>query len=149
MDIEELRRLRRVRDRIDREFAEPLDVSSLAETAIMSPGHFARRFKDVYGETPYAYLLTRRVERAAALLRGGMSVSRACADVGYTSLGSFSTRFTDVMGQTPSDYRAADDGHLDGEPRCQVMAFTRPRRSSIRSTPRSVRIGEVPPPHSS
>lgn len=113
---------------MDREFAEPLDVSSLAATALMSPGHFSRRFKDVYGESPYSYLLTRRIERAAALLRRGVPVSRACVEVGYSSLGSFSARFTEVMGVTPSAYRARDHGALDGEATCRVMAVTRPIR---------------------
>ena len=108
-DLDELRRLRRARDRMDREFARPLDVAALARTALMSTAHFSRRFRDAYGETPYAYLMTRRIERAAALLRGGeVSVTDACMQVGCTSLGSFSASFTKLMGETPSAYRARD-----------------------------------------
>jgi AraC-like DNA-binding protein len=128
-DLDELRRLRRARDRMDREYAEPLDVTALARTALMSTGHFARRFRDAYGETPYSYLMTRRIERAAALLRrGDMSVTDACFAVGCTSLGSFSTRFTQIMGESPSAYRARDHSELQVVPGCQVMVLTRPRK---------------------
>ena len=93
-DIDELRRLRRARDRMDREYAQPLDVPALARTALMSPGHFSRRFREAYSETPYSYLMTRRIERAKALLRrGDLSVTDVCFAVGCTSLGSFSARF--------------------------------------------------------
>ena len=105
-DLDELRRLRRARDRMDREYAEPLDVSALARTALMSTAHFSRRFRDAYGETPYSYLMTRRIERATALLRrGDMSVTDACFAVGCTSLGSFSARFSQLVGESPIVYR--------------------------------------------
>jgi AraC-like DNA-binding protein len=101
-DLDELRHLRRARDRMDREYAQPLDVAALARTALMSTAHFSRRFREAYGETPYSYLMTRRIERATALLRrGDMSVTDACFAVGCTSLGSFSARFTQVVGETP------------------------------------------------
>jgi AraC-like DNA-binding protein len=128
-DLDELRRLRRARDRMDREYARPLDVPALARTALMSAGHFSRRFRDAYGETPYAYLMTRRIERAKALLRrGDLSVTDVCFAVGCTSLGSFSARFTELVGQTPSAYRADDHGDLQLLPGCQAMVLTRPRR---------------------
>ena len=128
-DLDELRRLRRARDRMDREYAEPLDVPALAATAFMSTAHFSRRFREAYGETPYSYLMTRRIERAKALLRrGDRSVTDVCFEVGCTSLGSFSARFTALVGQTPSAYRAADHSHLHDVPVCQVMAVTRPQR---------------------
>lgn len=129
---------------MDREFASPLDVESLAATALMSPGHFSRRFSAVYGETPYAYLVTRRVERAAALLRAGASVSRTCAEVGYASLGSFSSRFTEVMGETPSAYRAREHPALEGEATCRLMRVTRPvrDRAARDGTAASVSSGE-------
>src|ERR1700757_4962100 len=111
-ELDELRRLRRARDRIDREYAEPLDVPALARTALMSPAHFSRRFREAYSETPYSYLMTRRIERAMALLRrGDLSVTDVCFAFGCTSLGSFSARFTELVGQTPSTYRA---GQHDG-----------------------------------
>ena len=129
MDLDELRRLRRARDRMDREYAEPLDVEALAHTALMSAGHFSRRFREAYGETPYSYLMTRRIERAAALLRrGDTNVTDACFAVGCTSLGSFSTRFTQVMGESPSAYRARDHSELQVVPGCQVMVLTRQRK---------------------
>ncbi|GAA4169822.1 helix-turn-helix transcriptional regulator [Gryllotalpicola koreensis] len=128
-DLDELRRLRRARDRMDREFAEPLDVPALAQTALMSPAHFSRRFRAEYGETPYAYLMTRRIERAKALLRrGDLSVTDACFAVGCTSLGSFSARFTELVGETPSAYRARDHSALQLISPCQLMLITRPRR---------------------
>jgi AraC-like DNA-binding protein len=129
VDLDELRRLRRARDRMDREYAQPLDVPELARTALMSTAHFSRRFREAYGETPYAYLMTRRIERAKALLRrGDMSVTEVCFEVGCTSLGSFSSRFTELVGQTPSAYRAGDHGDLGLLPGCQAMVLTRPRR---------------------
>jgi AraC-like DNA-binding protein len=129
-EVEELRRLRRARDRMDREYAEPLDVPALARTALMSTAHFSRRFRDAYGETPYAYLMTRRIERAKALLRrGDLSVTEVCFAVGCTSLGSFSARFTELVGQTPSAYRATDHGELRLLPGCEAMVVTRPRRA--------------------
>jgi AraC-like DNA-binding protein len=130
VDLDELRRLRRARDRMDREFAQPLDVPALARTALMSSAHFSRRFREAYGETPYAYLMTRRIERAKALLRRGeLSVTEVCFEVGCTSLGSFSARFTELVGQTPSAYRTGDHGDLEYLASCQAMVVTRPRRS--------------------
>jgi AraC-like DNA-binding protein len=135
MDLDELRYLRRARDRMDREYAQPLDVPALARTALMSTAHFSRRFREAYGETPYSYLMTRRIERAMALLRrGDMSVTEACFAVGCTSLGSFSARFTEVVGETPSAYRAGDHHELEVVPGCQVMVLTRPRRHARRSS---------------
>lgn len=129
MDIDELTRLRRARDRMDREYAQPLDVPALASTALMSTAHFSRRFREAYGETPYSYLMTRRIERAAAMLRGGqVTVTDACFAVGYTSLGSFSTRFTELLGMTPSAFRAGHGGHPGFTSVCQVMSLTRPSR---------------------
>jgi AraC-like DNA-binding protein len=134
-DLDELRRLRHARDRMDREYAEPLDVPALARTALMSPAHFARRFRDVYSETPYSYLMTRRIERAAALLRrGDVSVTDACFAVGCSSLGSFSARFTQVLGETPSAYRARDHSELWPVPGCQVMVLSRPRKAPGKSS---------------
>src|SRR5215471_21344818 len=105
-DLDELRRLRRARDRMDREYAQPLDVAALARTALMSPAHFSRQFRAAYGETPYSYLMTRRIERAKLLLRRrDMSVTDVCMAVGCTSLGSFSARFTELVGETPTAYR--------------------------------------------
>ena len=128
-DLDELRRLRRARDRMDREYAEPLDVPALARTALMSPGHFSRRFRDAYSETPYSYLMTRRIERAKALLRrGDLSVTDVCFAVGCTSLGSFSSRFTELVGEPPSDYRARDHEQIRVLPACQTMVTTRPRK---------------------
>jgi transcriptional regulator GlxA family with amidase domain len=128
-DLDELRRLRRARDRMDREYAQPLDVAALARTALMSPAHFSRRFREAYSETPYSYLMTRRIERAKTLLRGGqMSVTEVCFAVGCTSLGSFSARFTELVGETPSTYRARDHDELRLMSTCQTMALTRPRR---------------------
>ena len=128
-DLDELRRLRRARDRMDREFAQPLDVPALARTAFMSPAHFSRRFRDAYGETPYSYLMTRRIERAKALLRrGDMSVTDVCFAVGCTSLGSFSARFTELVGETPSAFKARDHSSWHALTVCQVMLIARPRR---------------------
>src|SRR5579862_1141515 len=107
MEISDLVRLRRARDRIDREFERPLDVPALARSAAMSAGHFSRSFKAAYGESPYQYLMTRRIERAKSLLRrSDMTVTEACYAVGCTSLGSFSSRFTELVGESPSAYRA-------------------------------------------
>jgi AraC-like DNA-binding protein len=140
-DLDELRRLRRARDRMDREFAQPLDVPALAQTALMSTAHFSRRFRDAYGETPYAYLMTRRIERAKALLRrGDVSVTDACFAVGCTSLGSFSARFTELVGETPSAYRARVQTEWQLLATCQAMVVTRPRKQSSfgeASAPRS------------
>lgn len=139
MDFDDLRRLRRARDRMDREYAEPLDVPALARGALMSEAHFNRQFKEAYSETPYSYLMTRRVERAQALLRrGDLSVTEVCFAVGCTSLGSFSARFTELVGETPSSYRARDHDHLEPIPSCEVMIVTRPRRNRNRTENRAV-----------
>src|SRR5450432_2308246 len=116
--------LRRARDLMDREYAEPLDVPAMAGAALMSPAHFSRKFRAAYGETPYSYLMTRRIERAKALLRQGTSVTDACIAVGCTSLGSFSARFTEVVGEAPSQYRARDHHDLELVPSCVVMFAT-------------------------
>jgi AraC-like DNA-binding protein len=132
-DLDELRRLRRARDRMDREYAQPLDVPALARTAFMSTAHFSRRFREAYSETPYSYLMTRRIERAKALLRlGDLSVTEVCFAVGCTSLGSFSTRFTELVGETPSAYRARSHDGLQGMPSCVAMVVTRPRKGGLR-----------------
>jgi transcriptional regulator GlxA family with amidase domain len=128
-DLDELRRLRRARDRMDREYAQPLDIAALAATALMSQAHFIRRFRQAYAETPYAYLMTRRIERAKALLRSGdLSVTQVCFEVGCMSLGSFSARFTEIVGETPSMYRARSHQEVSAVPSCQMMVLTRPRR---------------------
>ena len=127
-----LAHLRRARDLMDRDYAEPLDVPTMATKALMSPAHFSREFKAAYGETPYSYLMTRRIERAKALLRQGMSVTDACVTVGCTSLGSFSSRFTEIVGETPSQYRARDHRHHEVVPPCVSMVATRPRRTPSR-----------------
>ena len=122
--------LRRVRDRIDREYAQPLDVEALARGAHMSAGHLSRQFRLAYGESPYAYLMTRRIERAMALLRGGdLSVTEVCFAVGCSSLGTFSTRFTELVGVPPSTYRAQAQGAMAGMPPCVVKQVTRPVRN--------------------
>ncbi len=113
---------------MDRNYAQPLDVPAMARTALMSAAHFSRKFRAAYGETPYGYLMTRRLERAKALLRQGVSVSEACSAVGCTSLGSFSSRFTEVVGVTPSQYRRRDHRALELVPPCVSMFATRPRR---------------------
>jgi AraC-like DNA-binding protein len=125
-----LTHLRRARDLMDREYARPLDVAALAREALMSTGHFARQFRATYGETPHAYLMTRRIERAMALLRlGDLSVTEVCLAVGCTSLGSFSARFTELVGETPTAYRARDHGALAGVPGCVAKDVTRPSRT--------------------
>lgn len=127
-ELADLAHVRRARDLIDRDYAQPLDVPAMARAALMSPAHFSRKFRAAYGETPYAYLMTRRIERAKALLRQGMSVTDTCFAVGCTSLGSFSSRFTEIVGETPTRYRAGDHSELDVLPSCLVMIATRPRR---------------------
>lgn len=130
MNLDDLVRLRRARDVIDRDYARPLDVPTLANVALMSPGHFSRSFRAAFGETPYSYLMTRRVERAKALLRrGDMSVTDVCFAVGCTSLGSFSSRFSELVGESPSAYRARR--HDDGAaiPPCVAKFLTRPVRN--------------------
>jgi len=127
---EDLVRLRQARDRMDRDYAEPLDVPALAAEALMSVGHFHRSFREAYGETPYAHLMTRRVERAAWLLRQGeLSVTDVCMEVGCTSLGSFSARFTELMGETPSEYRARSHDERIGIPSCVAKQVDRPTRT--------------------
>ena len=122
---------------MDRDFAEPLDVPALARAALMSPGHFSRSFRAAFGETPYSHLMTRRIERAKALLRkGDQSVTEVCFAVGCTSLGSFSSRFTELVGETPSAYRARN--HDDGAaiPACYAKMFSRPiRNGEARTAP--------------
>jgi AraC-like DNA-binding protein len=130
-ELADLAHLRRARDRIDRDYAEPLSVPAMARAALMSPAHFSRKFRAAYGETPYSYLMTRRIERAKALLRQGMSVTDACVAVGCTSLGSFSSRFTEIVGETPSQYRARDHSDQEVVPACVSMIATRPRRSTL------------------
>jgi AraC-like DNA-binding protein len=126
---EELVHLRRARDLIDRDYARPLDVPAMARAALMSPAHFSRRFRTAYGETPYSYLMTRRIERAKALLRRGeLSVTDVCLAVGCTSLGSFSARFTELVGESPSAYRARDHAALAPVPACWAKVVTRPTR---------------------
>jgi AraC-like DNA-binding protein len=127
-ELANLAHLRRARDLMDREYAEPLDVPALASAACMSPAHFSRKFRAAYGETPYSYLMTRRIERAKALLREGASVTDTCWAVGCTSLGSFSSRFTEIVGETPSQYRARDHSHLEVVPACVTKVVTRPQR---------------------
>jgi AraC-like DNA-binding protein len=142
--LADLARLRRARDRMDREYASPLDVAALARTALMSPAHFSRQFRAAYGETPYSYLMTRRIERAKALLRlGGMSVTDVCLAVGCTSLGSFSARFTELAGETPTAYRARDHAALENVPGCIARDLTRPDRSG----PSRIREADFPPPY--
>ncbi|MEU8245742.1 helix-turn-helix transcriptional regulator [Nonomuraea sp. NPDC048916] len=128
-DLANLTHLRRARDLIDREYARPLDVPTMARHALMSPAHFSRQFRAAYGETPYSYLMTRRIERAMALLRAGMSVTDACMAVGCTSLGSFSSRFTELLGETPSAYRAREHRAVTAMPPCVAKARTRPTRN--------------------
>ncbi len=118
---------------MDRDYAWPLDVPAMAHAALMSPAHFSRRFRAAYGETPYSYLMTRRVERAKAFLRQRMSVTDTCYAVGCTSLGSFSSRFTEIVGETPSQYRARDHRELEVVPSCVSMVGTRPRRTRPRT----------------
>jgi AraC-like DNA-binding protein len=128
--LRDLARLRRVRDRIDREYAQPLDVEALARDAHMSAGHLSREFKRAYGESPYSYLMTRRIERAMALLRrGDLSVTDVCFAVGCSSLGTFSTRFTELVGIPPSAYRRQAARALAGMPPCLVKQVTKPVRN--------------------
>jgi AraC-like DNA-binding protein len=131
MTPEDLAHLRRARDLMDREYARPLDVPAMARAALMSPAHFSRQFRAAYGETPYGYLMTRRIERAKALLRrGDRSVTEVCLEVGCTSLGSFSARFTEIVGESPSAYRARDHRAGATVPACVAKAWTRPERTS-------------------
>jgi AraC-like DNA-binding protein len=130
LHLRDLARLRRVRDRIDREYAQPLDVEALARGAHMSAGHLSREFRAAYGESPYSYLMTRRIERAMALLRvGELSVTEVCFAVGCSSLGTFSTRFTELVGMSPSVYRVEAAHATDGMPSCVAKQVTRPVRN--------------------
>jgi AraC-like DNA-binding protein len=128
--LRDLALLRRVRDRIDREYAQPLDVEALARGAHMSAGHLSRQFKLAYGESPYSYLMTRRIERAMALLRrGDLSVTEVCFAVGCSSLGTFSTRFTELVGVPPSVYRREAGRTVEGMSPCVARQVTRPIRN--------------------
>ena len=129
-NLSDLARLRRVRDRIDREYAQPLDVEALARGAHMSAGHFSREFRAAFGESPYSYLMTRRIERAMALLRrGDLSVTEVCFAVGSSSLGTFSTRFTELVGVPPSVYRRQGARVTAGMPACIAKQVTKPVRN--------------------
>jgi AraC-like DNA-binding protein len=127
MEAGELAHLRRARDLLEREYARPLDVPTMARASLMSPSLFARRFREAYGETPYGYLQARRVERAMALLRrSGMSVTDVCMAVGFTSVGSFSSTFTRLVGEPPSAYKARDHSRLAPVPPCVTRTWARP-----------------------
>ena len=128
--LRDLARLRRVRDRIDREYAQPLNVEVLARDVNLSAGHLSRQFRLAYGESPYSYLMTRRIERAMTLLRqGDLSVTQVCFEVGCSSLGTFSTRFTELVGMPPSVYRHHAAGSTTGIPPCVAKQVTRPIRN--------------------
>jgi AraC-like DNA-binding protein len=128
--LRDLAQLRRVRDRIDREYAQPLDVEALARGAHMSAGHLSRQFRLAFGESPYSYLMTRRIERAMALLRRGeLTVTEVCFEVGCSSLGTFSTRFTELVGMSPGAYRRRETGAMEGIPPCVSKQVTRPIRN--------------------
>ena len=134
--LRDLAQLRRVRDRIDREYAQPLDVEALARGVAMSAGHLSRQFKLAFGESPYSYLMTRRIERAMALLRrGDLSVTDVCFEVGCSSLGTFSTRFTELTGMSPSTYRRQQAKATAGMPSCVARQVTRPIRNREAPTP--------------
>ncbi|MEU9060079.1 helix-turn-helix transcriptional regulator [Streptomyces sp. NPDC048430] len=128
--LRDLALLRRVRDRMDREYAQPLDVEALARGVNMSAGHLSRQFRRAYGESPYGYLMTRRIERAMALLRrGDLGVTEVCFEVGCSSLGTFSTRFTELVGMPPSAYRRQAESNAAGVPPCVAKQVTRPIRN--------------------
>jgi len=128
--LKNLRLLRRVRDRIDRDYSDPLDVESLAREVGVSGGHLSREFKDAYGESPYSYLMTRRIERAMTLLRrGDLSVTEVCFAVGYGSLGTFTTRFTELVGVSPGRYKREGNPPLQGLPGIVTMRATKPVRN--------------------
>ncbi|AVZ72029.1 AraC family transcriptional regulator [Streptomyces lunaelactis] len=136
MTPQDLVHLRRARDTMDRDYAEPLDVPALARAALMSPGHFSRSFRAAFGETPYSYLMTRRIERAKALLRrGDLTVTEVCFEVGCTSLGSFSSRFTELVGESPSAYRARSHEQGAAIPACFAKIMTRPVRNGEAKLP--------------
>src|SRR6202012_1015369 len=125
LHLRDLARLRRVRDRIDRDYAQPLDVEALARGAHMSAGHLSRQFRLAYGESPYSYLMTRRIERAMALLRrGDLSVTEVCFTVGCVSLGTFTTRFTELVGMSPGAYRRLEADATVGIPSCMAKQVT-------------------------
>jgi AraC-like DNA-binding protein len=133
--LRDLAQLRRVRDRIDREYAQPLDVEALARGVHMSAGHLSRQFRIAYGEAPYGYLMTRRIERAMALLRrGDLSVTEVCFAVGCASLGTFSTRFTELVGVSPSTYKRQAAQATDGMPPCVAKQVTKPIRNREAAT---------------
>jgi AraC-like DNA-binding protein len=134
--LADLARLRRVRDRIDREYTQPLDVEALARDAHMSAGHFSRQFRLAFGESPYSYLMTRRIERAMALLRrGDLSVTEVCFEVGCSSLGTFSTRFTELVGVPPSTYRRTAARATAGMAPCVAKQVTKPIRNREARSP--------------
>lgn len=134
--LRDLALLRRVRDRMDREYARPLNVAALARGVNMSAGHLSRQFRAAYGESPYSYLMTRRIERAMALLRrGGKSVTEVCFEVGCSSLGTFSTRFTELVGMSPSAYKERETDPMEGMPSCVVKRVTRPIRNREAQVP--------------
>jgi AraC-like DNA-binding protein len=138
--LRDLAWLRRVRDRIDREYAQPLDVEALARGVHMSAGHLSRQFRFAYGESPYAYLMTRRIERAMALLRrGDLSITDVCFSVGCSSLGTFSTRFTELVGMSPSAYRREMAGATAEAPSCVTKHATRPVRNREARAPTHTR----------
>ena len=135
--LRDLARLRRVRDRIDREYAQPLNVEALARGVHMSAGHLSRQFKLAFGESPYSCLMTRRIERAMALLRrGDLSVTEICLTVGCASMGTFSTRFTELVGVPPSVYRQQAAGATEGMPSCVARQVTKPVRNREAPAPR-------------
>jgi AraC-like DNA-binding protein len=134
--LRDLAQLRRVRDRIDRDYAQPLDVEALARGAHMSAGHLSREFRLAYGESPYGYLMTRRIERAMSLLRrGDLSVTEVCFEVGCSSLGTFSTRFTELVGVSPSAYRRGAAPATAELPSCETKKVTRPVRNREATSP--------------
>ncbi len=132
-ELENLAHVRRARDLIDRDYTLPLDVPTMAAKALMSPAHFSRQFRQAYGETPYGYLMTRRIERAMALLRAGASVTDACMAVGCTSLGSFSSRFSHLVGESPSAYRTRPHDAVNAMPPLMAMMLSRPTRPASSS----------------
>jgi AraC-like DNA-binding protein len=146
--LHDLAQLRRVRDRIDREYAQPLNVEALARGVNISAGHLSRQFRLAYGESPYSYLMTRRIERAMALLRrGDLSVTEVCFAVGCSSLGTFSTRFTELVGMPPSAFKREVAGQLAGIPACVAKQVTRPVRvrplKTEQTPPESIRNEEA------
>ncbi|GAA4936298.1 helix-turn-helix transcriptional regulator [Actinoplanes utahensis] len=136
--LRELVLMRRVRDRIDRDYAQPLDVEALARHVHLSAGHLSRQFKAAFGESPYSYLMTRRIERAMTLLRrGDLSVTEVCFAVGCSSLGTFTTRFTELVGIPPGEYRRRVAGEVAGLPGCVAKQVLRPVRNREAGPPRT------------